>query len=597
MQKLLRNTSFKGKISLALICFALLPALVTGFIASSIASKNVLRIKQQEYQNQFLAYRTNINRILNDADQQILELYVDPTLISYMQMETEEAAALPFYNYMRSICNTSITESSNIEMIGIYGENGLVYTSNPAMKTFFTSCQQVAAHIETQNLTPINSWRFTRNVADEEEVHNVLINIKALRDVDTLEFYGYIVTAMDENMFSDTLKNNPSGDKLLVLDEQGSILHSTMQQELGKQISPETYLEMRDDVIRSSGSSIKIIDGERCLVSYSLIPNLGCYLVNVIRYEQLAASAEEINTITTIVVALSFTLSLLAVRTVTKSITRPLDRLFTVTKKVKNGELTARFHEEGTDEIHALGHSVNNMLDSLDRNLETIKAMMEQQRESDRQLLQAQINPHLIYNSLNSLKELAYCDDRKTLMMAIDELSKFFRTALSYGNAVIAMREELDHVLSYIAVQNICFGKHIDLQVNLSEEVQQNVIVKMTLQPIVENALLHGLAAYDMDGKITIYEELTDDAVIICVRDSGVGISETELQALNDVLQSDKDVSEAAYGLTNINSRIRYYFGYQYGLEIDSEFLCYTCVKIKLPRKGAAQHEKNTDRR
>ena len=272
----------------------------------------------------------------------------------------------------------------------------------------------------------------------------------------------------------------------------------------------------------------------------------------------------------------------------TKSLSRSIHSLTDTVQRVDKGELNARFeHPTRNDEITYLGEHFNHMLDSLDR----IYAEQEQEalgrKDLEIQLLQSQINPHLLYNTLNSVALAVRNDEQQTAQDLLYTLSDFIRLSLSNGHSVVTLATELELLKKYILLQKMASHRDIKLDIEVPEELLSAKVIRTSLQPIVENAVLHGFTGYRNDGCIQIRVVLAEDrnTMDIYIRDNGLGIDEETLAELNGTINK-KDYKEMCshFGLYNVNWRIKYTWGSEdYGITIDSEESDYTEVRIHLP--------------
>ena len=272
----------------------------------------------------------------------------------------------------------------------------------------------------------------------------------------------------------------------------------------------------------------------------------------------------------------------------TKRLSKSLYSLTDTVQRIDKGELGARFrHPTQNDEIAYLGEHFNHMLDSLNR----IYAEQEQEalgrKDLEIQLLQSQINPHLLYNTLNSVALAVRNDEQQTAQNLVYTLSDFIRLSLSNGHATVTLATELELLKKYILVQKLASHRNILLDIQVPEELMSAIVIRTSLQPIVENAVLHGFAGYRDDGCIQIRAEMDDDAktMDIYIRDNGLGIDEDTVTELNRSINK-KDYKEMCshFGLYNVNWRIKYTWGSEeYGITIESEESDYTEVKIHLP--------------
>ncbi len=601
----MKNTAkFRQKVVLMLVCFALIPALVTGFCASLIATNNLVQMRRETYLRQFQNSQDLFRDEILDMNQKILEIYCSDVVQNDLNRDLDEGQALEIYDQLRSICNRGNFGHVGILMMGVYGNNGTVFTSDRGMLNKFASVDQVAAYLVEKQIVTIDSWSFTDGITDSKSVSLVsgkvnnqrLINIKVIRTLDQLEFCGYIVSVVDTSFYGKVIPEVLTGDMGILLDESGNVIYGSGVLAQWEQVPMESFLMYDEENGEPlwEGSHTVRYQNERYLVNYSYIPSVRCYQMSLVRYETLIAPTDDIIVLTLLVILLSSAISVVVAILVMRSMMRPLDRIAVTMDQVKQGDLTARFAPTADDELNRLGVFLNQMLSSTEENIRDMERITRSKQESDRKLLQAQINPHLIYNSLNSLKGLARVGDNTQLAHAIDQMSAFYRISLSSGKDIISVEEELKHVQAYVSLQNICFGKHIDLKIDVDEQVKDNVILKMTLQPIVENALLHGLSVYNLEGTVSITSRLEEDRLVLCVQDSGVGVYDDTLRRLNELFSNGISTDQNAFGLSNINSRLNYYFGKSFGLHIESEPLEFTRVEISLPRQTlGGWNEKN----
>jgi len=592
----MKNTvKFRQRVVLILVCFALIPALLTGFLASLIATNNLVQMRRETYLRQFQNSRDLFREEILDMNQKILEIYVSGVLQNDLNRNLDDGQTLEIYDQLRSMCNRGNFGHVGILMMGIYGKNGTVFTSDRGMQNKFASVEQVAAYLDEKQIITIDSWSFTDGISSNvaaalpsgKASNQRLINIKAIRTLDQLEFCGYLVSVVDTNFYGKVMPEVLTGDMGILLDESGNVIYGSGALAQWEQVPMETFLlyDKENGEPLWEGSHTVSYQDERYLVNYSYIPSVRCYQMSLVRFGTLIAPMDDIIVLTLLVVLLSSIISVVVAVLVMRSMMRPLDRIAVTMDQVKQGDLGARFAPTADDELNRLGVFLNQMLSSTEENIRDMERITRSKQESDRKLLQAQINPHLIYNSLNSLKGLARVGDNAQLTHAIDQMSAFYRISLSSGKDLISVEEELKHVQAYVSLQNICFGKHIDLKIDVDDQVKNNVILKMTLQPIVENALLHGLSVYNLEGTVSITSRLETDKLVLCVQDSGVGIYEDNLQRLNEIFSKGVSTDQNAFGLSNINSRLNYYFGRSFGLHIESEPLEFTRVEISLPRQ------------
>ncbi len=215
---------------------------------------------------------------------------------------------------------------------------------------------------------------------------------------------------------------------------------------------------------------------------------------------------------------------------------------------------------------------------------EQVKEEQKQLRKAEFELLQAQINPHFLYNTLDAIVWSAESGNQKQVVSMVGSLSEFFRTSLNKGKEIVSVKEELQHVTSYLEIQQIRYQDILSYEINVAKDIYNYSIPKITIQPIVENARYHGIKNRRGGGKITITGAENENGFAIHVRDNGAGMDENRLKEVRDSLLQESSDKSAIYGLYNVNERIRLNFGDEYGITIDSKLDKGTDVTIYLPK-------------
>ena len=223
-----------------------------------------------------------------------------------------------------------------------------------------------------------------------------------------------------------------------------------------------------------------------------------------------------------------------------------------------------------------------------------VRAEQRQLRKAEFELLQAQINPHFLYNTLDAIVWSAEAGNQKQVIAMVGSLSDFFRTSLNKGKEIVTVKEDLQHVTSYLEIQQIRYLDILSYEIDVPEELFSNKLPKITLQPLVENALYHGIKNKRGGGKITIKGWETVDSYYIEVADDGIGMTEERLAAVNNGLLESVPEENVLYGLYNVNERIRLNLGDDYGLVVDSKYQEGTKVTVHLPKNSTEIVENQT---
>lgn len=308
------------------------------------------------------------------------------------------------------------------------------------------------------------------------------------------------------------------------------------------------------------------------------------------------------------------TLALLISRKIMTGITEPIRSLCEVTRVAGSGDFEVRAEKETDDELAILGSSFNQMVEQIGELVEGIRVEQMNLKAAELKLLQAQINPHFLYNTLDAIIWLAESGEKEQVVKMVTSLSSFFRTTLSKGQDYISVEEERTHIKSYLQIQRFRYQDILEYEIRIPEELYEYRILKMTLQPLVENALYHGIKNKRRVGHIIVTGERVDETLMFKVRDDGVGLDEERLAYVRELIRdgssktpgrgkndasngsgrtngdggssSDGDASSASgsgFGLFNVAQRIRLNYGEEYGLSIDSIYGEGTEIEVIIP--------------
>ena len=265
------------------------------------------------------------------------------------------------------------------------------------------------------------------------------------------------------------------------------------------------------------------------------------------------------------------------------SITRPFKELSQVTDEIAKGNLSVRANVNTGVEATALSNSMNTMIDKINELLEQVTTEQIRLRKAEFELLQAQINPHFLYNTLDAIIWLAEAGEQKRVVGMVRNLSDFFRTSLNQGKDINSIKEEMLHVKSSLEIQHVRYQDILSYDIEVPEALYIYSIPKITIQPLVENALYHGIKNKRGMGHISIRGEAGEKDFTITVTDDGIGIDETRLRQVQSGIQNKVLTGKDFYGLYNVCERIRLNFGEEYGIFIESVYGEGTSVRVILP--------------
>ena len=250
---------------------------------------------------------------------------------------------------------------------------------------------------------------------------------------------------------------------------------------------------------------------------------------------------------------------------------------------LEEGNLDAPVYTGGSYEIKHLGKSIGDMAAQIRLLMNDIVTEHEAKRKQEFDTLQSQINPHFLYNTLDIIVWMIENEQKAEAVKVVTALARFFRISLSKGKSIITVRDELEHVRNYLMIQHMRFKNKFSYTIEAEDEVTELASLKLMLQPLVENAIYHGMEFMDGDGEIVLRAWKEGDELYFEVRDNGLGMTKEQVENLFSSASHAVSTKGSGIGVKNVNERIKLYFGEEYGLTIESEPDEGTAIRIHLP--------------
>lgn len=293
-----------------------------------------------------------------------------------------------------------------------------------------------------------------------------------------------------------------------------------------------------------------------------------------------------------ILLALTFAFAALAQRSLSRAVRRPISELERMAASIAEGNLQARVENPRVTELQGLTESLNIMAGKLQQLIDENRREQENLKRSELRTLQAQITPHFLYNTLDAIVWLAEAGRTEEVIHVTEAMSDFFRISLSQGRDWIPLADEVKHLQGYLTIQKIRYRDILDYEIDIPQELYHKEILKLLIQPLVENAIYHGIKHRRGKGWVRIIGREVDGRMELSVTDNGAGMPPERLQQVRDSLAADaaNPVEHPFFGLVNVNKRIQLYYNQQKGLQIDSSENG-TTVRLSVPlgRNGNVQ--------
>lgn len=350
--------------------------------------------------------------------------------------------------------------------------------------------------------------------------------------------------------------------------------------------------QMNEDVInrlrlakmKQGNFKFKAASGENMIAVYNTIKLNNWRLVAVLPEKEIISKANYIKYITIVLVIFLIIFGITLSNILAKILSKPVVDLTRKVKKVREGDLDVPFDIDASNEVGVLNNVIGELLKKIKNLLVTVKEEQEKKTHLEMEVLQEQINPHFLYNTLYSIKQLCDLGESDNAGKMISALSNFFRIGISRGNEIIKVEEEIEHVKNYLYIQNMRYCDDFTYEINIQPTILKCKIVKLTLQPLVENAIYHGVKKKRGKGLICIYGTMVEDDIKIEVIDNGAGVTEDRLKEIQQCLYSVEDKKKAlGFGLRNVHQRLQLHYGNKYGIEIKSNVDNGTVISVKIP--------------
>lgn len=562
---------------------SLVPLLSLGFF-SYYKSSNTLQDTTSKYSsdiiseintNMLLRFKNinDIGKVLlnNGTVKEILSRNPEQTSDYFTEDETKMSLLLKtIYDSNENIRSVYILthKNGNIFAIGdVTNESGLVFLNKEYRKSYRestlyrTTVDSNEKYIwwPTQNVLGKNVFILTEKLYDEKEgILGVLVIHAGAEIMDGI--YSSIKTGMNSKMY--------------LLDSNGRILFHPAKAYIGKQLTNGEILERISQ--KEEGSFVIKENNEAMFVVYNTFSVTGWKSVVVTRYDELIAGAEKIMDATLLLSFACLAFVLLFSIFVSKSILNPIYKLIRLMKKGSTGDMKVRFNVKYNDEIGQLGTSFNRMMTDIEKLIEMVESESQKKIEAEIKALEAHINPHFLYNTLASIYWSAMAKGEIEIGKMAASLSKFFRLGLNKGKEFTTVENEVEHVKEFLSIQKMLYNSLFEYEVVAFPDTHKYKTIKLILQPLVENALIHGMKKKKDKGFIKIEVSKKEDRIFYRVTDNGVGIAGLKERGLENII-------ECGYGLKNIRERARLYFNNNFTLSCSSTPGEGTVFEISIP--------------
>ena len=582
IKDLLLNVSLRTRMLLSNIVVALIPflifSIVSGFVFLDHAQKTAEEHSVQlihQVSNSMDVYVETIEKMVNYIQ---LELQDTP----FFTMESEGASGWDSETaYIRSVLEN--VANSHREVAGIFiATKEDLYVSTGMSRISRDPFQNERWYREaSENPEEIQliSVVTGRNIVTNRSysIDDVFSLAKAVQDPETGEVLGVILLDIRHDIIQSSINGVTIGEKgfVFVMDQEDNIVYTPVNG-IVYRVNPKWVKAMEPMSVQIQGGSYQIRS--------ELSPYTGWRTVGVFSMDEVMSSVNTIVYILFTCVIISLVLVVIVSFKFSRTLTNPIFKLKRLMKQAESGDLTVRFNFEHNDEIGELGQSFNHMIARIDQLIQMVYVEQENKRTAEMKSLQEQIKPHFLYNTLDTISWMARDYDAEDIVRLVDALTNMFRIGLSHGKDIITVKEEITHVSNYLYIQKIRYKDKLNYVIHVDESLYAVEVPKLILQPLVENAIYHGVKAKRGGGTITITGVPEGENLVFTVQDNGAGMPQEKVEELNRRMSERSVLDEQkSFGLFYIRERIQLCYGKGYGVHVESALGEGTRVTITLP--------------
>jgi two-component system sensor histidine kinase YesM len=407
--------------------------------------------------------------------------------------------------------------------------------------------------------------------------------LRAVRVGNVGDVIGILSLNINENIFSRLYSHLDYGrtGRFIVVNKNGAMVFpESTDYGLYSEFFRKRYVELFTDSDRQG--TVTTFGKERFVVISNILERLGWVIIGMVPLNELLDYGRRVSWLIYLIGIICILFEVAFSVWISHSISRPIAALSQSMMDAAQGDLQIRVDDSGRDEVGRLSRSFNEMIERISGLMDQVYHDQMKQRELELLALQSQINPHFLYNSLESICALSQLNRNEDAYALGKALSMFYRGVLSGGQLVVSLREEIKTLQHYLTVQETRYRNKFQCSFSVADDVLAQKIIKLSLQPLVENSIYHGLKTVRRQGKIWIFAHRADESSVhICVVDNGKGMDADEVAAVMAPKRENDD--GRGFGLYSVDQRLKLYFGDEYGLSVTSRQGYWTKVIVKVP--------------
>lgn len=554
MKKIYHKVGMRAKLNIGYMTMMIVILTASFLIYIQLSEKQVEEKMFKADQQQVFLIKSTIQNIVDRVEMVSADISVNPMV----QNALKERSMQSYYIYERDIngyLNNILNRDLSIASIYIIDINNYIYNvDSDQREVYFTD--DLLESLNTQELIALkgkSKWTIQANMFIQDGGNHLIVS-RAIKSIDDFQTIGYVMITIKNNILKDIYKrfsNNGMYSYVLEDEKQRTISfpHNVVTEEIKNMLCfiPYSVDEYYKKNIRNSNHHFIKVP----------IESIGWSLSSTFIYDN---NIHHIELVFIIVLLFNAIFSIIGSRLINSIILQPLESISRSINKIRDGDLTTRFKiNQNKDEINQLSVGLNIMMDKINLLLEELNNEHKIKRKLELDLLVHQVKPHFLYNTLNAASAYISIGRREEAFHILRTLASYYRSCLSSGKEIISIKEELELLKNYVDIMNIRMNKLFNISYKVDDKVLDCTILKLILQPLVENSMNHGISQLDtvLNIECLINKVQQKDLILISIQDDGVGMSEATIQR---ILRGEDLNRKSGFGLKSIIQRLSIHY-------------------------------------
>ncbi|MFT8347381.1 histidine kinase [Clostridium saccharoperbutylacetonicum] len=581
---IINNIKIKNKLIYTYLIVTIATAFIVGTYLTTQMTNVIVNRAIEDAENNSNTIRNRLEEVLNLTTKVSDLVYSDEKLISILKnrYQTYGEVINTYSNY--PVLRNYLKYYREISSITVYVDNDTILGNTEILRVSDKVRNEDWYKKAVSNSGKI-AWRYT---TDEFTGHEYLSLIRSIKD-NNGALVGVLVININPSILNDLISTEPDNNMIL-LDGEVILLKNSYQIDK-KQLFKYNTQSNEINVLKT-----KFNDKDSYLIlnSFKIEKTLenNFKVVTVLPIVQITYQTNKVIINSIIAITATIILAIIMIIYFSKNISNRIDLLRREMHRVVNGDFYIMTRIDGNDEIGQLYDDLNIMVESINKLINEVylgeiqkEQLKLRQKEAEFKMLANQINPHFLYNTLETIRMKAFCNGDKEIADIVKKLGKIMRRNLEVSGKEVTLKSELELIEGYLQIQSMRFEGMVSYEMNVEDNIdtESYKILPLLLQPVVENAFVHGLEEKRNKGTIIINIFIKEKLLIVKICDDGVGIKLERLQEINKKLDCFEENNGKSIGLMNVNQRMKMYYGGEYGMKIESEFGKGTIVTLFLP--------------